>query len=87
MTTTTGGGKVTKTKAVATTDTASKDVAVVEQGTTALAVAGDNDLFADYADAGFENVTNNDILIPRISILQDLSPQVKEEKAEYIEGA
>jgi hypothetical protein len=36
---------------------------------------------------GFENQTSADVAIPFISILQDLSPQVKKNKAEYIAGA
>lgn len=47
----------------------------------------ENDLFGAYAGAGMENVTLADILIPRFSILQDLSPQLKDSKPEYIEGA
>jgi len=38
-------------------------------------------------DTGLENVTGRDLLIPRITILQDLSPQVKKNKPEFIEGA
>jgi hypothetical protein len=36
---------------------------------------------------GNEGVTTADLTIPRISIIQDLSPQWKEGKDEYIEGA
>ena len=43
--------------------------------------------FEDYAGMGMENVTSSDILIPRLSILQALSPQVSKKKAEFIEGA
>jgi hypothetical protein len=42
--------------------------------------------FEDYAGAGLENVTSDDILIPRLGILQALSPQLNKKKAEYIEG-
>lgn len=88
MTTTTAkGGKLVKAAAAepATTGT---ELAPVEQGSTALAAAPEgNDLFADYAGAGFENVKQSDILVPRITILQDMSPQIKEEKPEFIEGA
>ena len=41
----------------------------------------------DYAGAGNENVTSNDIAIPYINILQKMSPQVDEDDAAYIEGA
>lgn len=36
---------------------------------------------------GFENVTVNDMMIPRLTILQALSPQVLKNKPEYIKGA
>jgi hypothetical protein len=50
----------------------------------------DADLMADFAsDAGegLEDVSHQDLLIPFVSILQKLSPQVNKRKAEYIEGA
>lgn len=37
--------------------------------------------------AGLENVTASDLIIPRLTILQDLSPQTKPKKKEYIKGA
>lgn len=36
---------------------------------------------------GSEEVTIQDVTIPRLSIIQDLSPQRKKNQAEYIEGA
>lgn len=36
---------------------------------------------------GLENVTTKDLLIPRLTILQELSPQLNEDKPEYIDGA
>jgi hypothetical protein len=36
---------------------------------------------------GAENVQSKDVLIPRLTILQALSPQLAKKKAEYIEGA
>jgi hypothetical protein len=51
---------------------------------TAITVADD---FSDNAGAGMENVTANDLLVPRLAILQALSPQISKKKAEYIEGA
>jgi len=36
---------------------------------------------------GNEGVTSNDMTIPRVSIIQDLSPHHKKNKPEYIEGA
>lgn len=49
-------------------------------------------LSSEFADAfgggsGFENVSAADILIPRIGIIQGLSPQIIKSKPEYIEGA
>lgn len=37
--------------------------------------------------AGLENVTSRDLIIPRMLILQKLSPQLEPKKPEYIEGA
>jgi len=42
--------------------------------------------FEDLAGQGLENVTARDLLIPRITILQALSPQVSKNKPEYIKG-
>jgi hypothetical protein len=36
---------------------------------------------------GSEEVSTNDLSLPRLSIIQDLSPQRKKDKDEYIEGA
>jgi hypothetical protein len=37
--------------------------------------------------SGLENVTANDVTIPRMTILQKLSPQLDKKKPEFIEGA
>ena len=39
------------------------------------------------ADAGFEEASGGDFSIPFLRILQDLSPQCKERREEYVEGA
>lgn len=39
--------------------------------------ASEMSAYGVYADAGFENQTRDDIVIPFITVLQDLSPQVK----------
>ncbi len=52
---------------------------------TALTVADDYD-DADYG-AGKENVRAKDMVIPRLVLLQDMSPQVKRKEAQYIDGA
>ena len=41
----------------------------------------------DGLPTGFENVTAKDLVIPRIVVLQGLSPQLNKNKPEYIEGA
>jgi hypothetical protein len=45
------------------------------------------DWMAGDGTRGNEGVTSDDMTIPRVSIVQDLSPQHKENKPEYIEGA
>lgn len=61
------------------------DVTVAEKPkTTALATT---ELFESLAGDGLENVTAKDLIIPRITILQGLSPQVQPKKPEYIKGA
>ena len=46
-----------------------------------------DDSFEEFAGAGMENVGAGDLLVPRLGILQPLSPQLKKNKSEYIEGA
>jgi hypothetical protein len=41
----------------------------------------------DGLPTGYENVTAKDLVIPRIVVLQGLSPQLNKNKPEYIEGA
>lgn len=43
--------------------------------------------FEAYAGDGLDNVKATDLLVPRLAILQALSPQLKKQKAEYIPGA
>jgi len=43
--------------------------------------------FEGFAGAGMENVSASDLLVPRLAILQALSPQLSKKKAEFIEGA
>jgi hypothetical protein len=50
-------------------------------------VAEYNEDFEQYAGEGMENVGARDVLIPRLAVLQALSPQTKKQRAEYIEGA
>lgn len=53
---------------------------------TAVARA-DNDDFSEFAGLGLETVTAADLLIPRLAILQKLSPQLDKLRSEYIRGA
>jgi hypothetical protein len=53
---------------------------------TGTAIALDDELLK-MGGMGTENVQAKDVLIPRLTILQGLSPQVMKKKAEYIEGA
>lgn len=53
---------------------------------TQISTEVNNDLFGEYAGEGLENVSANDILIPRLMIAQQMSPQINKKKAEYIEG-
>lgn len=46
-----------------------------------------DDVFSDNAGQGLENVTSSDVTIPRITILQALSPQINAKKPEFIKGA
>lgn len=43
--------------------------------------------FDAFAGQGLGRQTSSDYLIPRIAVLGDLSPQLKKNKAEYIEGS
>lgn len=58
-------------------------VAVKDASATAVA---DTSMF-ETGPSGLENVTAKDLLIPRMTILQSLSPQINKKKPEYIEGA
>ena len=46
-----------------------------------------NTLLKEDAGSGAESMTNEDFMIPRISLLQDLSPQVKKREKTYVDGA
>ncbi len=45
------------------------------------------EMFDQFAGAGLENVTKDDVLIPRLTLLQALSPQLNKKKPEFIEGS
>jgi hypothetical protein len=63
-----------------------KEVAVVEEKTTALAPSGLMDFAAD-AGAGMEGAGQESFAIPFLSVLQKGSPQVDEASGAAIEGA
>ena len=63
-----------KSKEIASTDLYSNEMPAHLQG-------------KEGSQRGSEDVGIDDLTIPRISIIQDLSPQHKESKSEYIEGA
>jgi len=65
--------------------TASKEVSVATSSTAVANFIDDPDLWT--GNTGFENITASDLLIPRLTILQKMSPQLDESKPEYIEGA
>lgn len=65
---------------------AKKNTLPAKAASSDLAVSAGGD-FSDYAGQGMESVTARDMLVPRLSILQALSPQISKQKAEYIEGA
>jgi hypothetical protein len=59
-----------------------KAVVPANQATNLPATLEDVSAF-DGIGSGFENVTARDLLIPRLTIIQGLSPQVSQGKAEY----
>lgn len=61
-------------------------VAKVEKGTALETTTGD-DFFGQFEGDGLQNVRPSDLIIPRITILQALSPQVQPKKPEYVQGA
>ena len=65
------------------------EVAVIEENKALVAVNDDVDdaMLAEFAGQGNENLRQEDVAIPRLLLLQDLSPQVKRTEAAYVEGA
>jgi len=66
---------MTKKNELVPASTGKQDVAVADS------------FFQDNAGAGLDNVTAADMLVPRLTILQSLSPQLKKRDSAYIEGA
>lgn len=67
--------------------TTKKEIAVKEESMDLLVLADRPDFLKAGAGRGSEEMETSDITIPRLSIIQDLSPQSKKNKPEYIEGA
>jgi len=57
---------------------------ISEKKNTELAVAS---AFMDDANSGLENITSEDLTIPRLKILQALSPEVNKRDGKYVDGA
>lgn len=64
-----------------------KNVATQNEEQALALFGGDRPEWVQDSARGSEGVTTNDLSLPRLSIIQDLSPQRKKDKAEYIEGA
>lgn len=62
---------------------ASKNLPATQQNKTALPAEAEEAFFDPEMGTGLENVTAQDLLIPRLTILQGLSPQVSQGKPEY----
>lgn len=59
---------------------------LVTQGQSTAVAGWDDDAFFGI-DTGMDQVTSEDVALPRYTILQGLSPQVNSRKDEYVEGA
>jgi len=64
-----------------------KSTQVTKKESTEVAVDNRPDWMKADDNMGNENVSTNDLIIPRLQIIQDLSPQGKKNKPEYIDGA
>jgi hypothetical protein len=60
-----------------------KEELAVQTGSTALDVAPD---FIEAGDAGFENITKDDVQMPRLALAQQMSPQLNKKNPGFIEG-
>lgn len=59
---------------------------VAKTGAQSTDLTNPTELFEQHAGEGLENVTGKDLLVPRLSLLQQLSPQLNKKKPEFIEG-
>lgn len=60
---------------------------IAKKEETGIVLSEDRPDFMGNSQRGSEDVTIDDLTIPRVDIIQDLSPQHKKNKPEYIEGA
>lgn len=67
-------------------DDAPRALAPTKKKGTALAVKDDVDPFAD-AGVGGENVRSTDLIIPRLTLLHEMSKATKKNRPEYVKGA
>jgi hypothetical protein len=58
--------------------------AISEKKNTSVAVPS---VFLDDANSGLETLTADDITIPRLKVLQAMSPEVMKSDSKYVEGA
>lgn len=63
-----------------------KDAAVATRGPVAISTERPDHLKKGGA-RGRENISAEDITLPRLEVVQDLSPQIKDSKSEFIPGA
>lgn len=66
---------------------AARKKAVAKRGSTALVTDDRPDFMGEGSGRGQEGVGVDDLTIPRLSIIQDLSPQRKKNDPAYIDGA
>lgn len=59
---------------------------IAKKEANAVAVSDDRPAWAG-SGRGNENTTTDDLIIPRIGLIQDISPQLKASQPEYVEGA
>ena len=59
---------------------------VAKKKDNVVALVNDDMIFEDQG-AGAENISSQDLMVPRITILQSMSPQVNKRDGKYLEGA
>lgn len=79
--------KAPASQAKKTASAKAQQQAVVPKKQTAVAATEADDAFGEHEGVGHEHITSRDLIIPRLAILQGLSPQINPKKPEYIRGA